>query len=82
MFMALELDRSNIAQAVTDNFLPNLHMNTNGIKYSYSFMTCLLIAAQTTTWGILCSSWHSYALSCRLSLYRNGSDPIAGFRLS
>lgn len=29
MFFSLDLDRSNISQANTDNFLEDLHMNTD-----------------------------------------------------
>lgn len=50
MFMALELDRSNIQQAVTDNFLKELHMNTNGKSNLVLTQVPSLIVSRFQSW--------------------------------
>jgi hypothetical protein len=59
--MALELDRSNLTQAVTDNLLKELKMNTNGellqnFKQFLFIKTAALIAVKIIILAIPSSS--------------------------
>jgi hypothetical protein len=69
-FSALNLDRNNLSQANTDNFLPDLKMNTNGRRLFKPFFKqrkASHLQFKTSTWETPSFASPSYPLSCHPS---------------
>ncbi|KAK2668711.1 Major facilitator superfamily [Fusarium oxysporum f. sp. vasinfectum] len=89
MFFALQLDRGNISQALSDGMLDDLGLNTNDYNYGMMIFYLCFLSAEMVTWSIIgiCQGFVQdkqsfYATRALLGLIEGGFIPDALLYLS